>query len=170
LSTVLSSHDPGSVRGFSAQFWVELRRFAFPPQGSLSWWVKSGIGVQEQSNLWWVSPVPVQIPFWLPMEIICPLRTSVGSTQILLLSVLVWINWVTFPADWCSLWICIQESLQVLFLPRGFVKRTSHGIETHIRGWELCAWGPAGKYFRQLFIELSVTNREGLKSTITIVW
>jgi hypothetical protein len=36
LSTVLSSHDPGSVMGFSAQCWVELRRFAFLPQGSLS--------------------------------------------------------------------------------------------------------------------------------------
>jgi hypothetical protein len=60
--------------------------------------------------------------------------------------------------------------IATMFLPRGLVKRPSHGIKTHIRGWELCDWGPAGKYFRQLFIELSVTNREGLKSTITTVW
>jgi hypothetical protein len=34
LSTVLSSHDPGSVVGFSTQWWAELRRFAFPPTGN----------------------------------------------------------------------------------------------------------------------------------------
>jgi hypothetical protein len=26
---VLSSHDPGSLMGFSTQWWVGLRRFAF---------------------------------------------------------------------------------------------------------------------------------------------
>jgi hypothetical protein len=36
LSMVFSSHDPGSVVGFSTQWWPELRRFAFPLQGSLS--------------------------------------------------------------------------------------------------------------------------------------
>jgi hypothetical protein len=46
------------VVGFSTQWWPELRRFAFPLQGSLSWWVNYSIGLQEGSNLWWISPVP----------------------------------------------------------------------------------------------------------------
>jgi hypothetical protein len=66
LSMVLSRHDPGSVMGFSAQCWVELRRFAFLPQGSICWWVKSGIGLQERSNLWWVSPVPCADSIFAP--------------------------------------------------------------------------------------------------------
>jgi hypothetical protein len=66
LSTVLSSHDPGSVVGFSTQWWAELRRFALPPQGSLCWWVNSSIGLQEGSNLWWISSVPCADSIFAP--------------------------------------------------------------------------------------------------------
>jgi hypothetical protein len=138
------------VMGFSAQCWVELRRFAFLPQGSLSWWVISGIGLQEESNLWWVSPVPCADSIFAPYGWSCPFRTSVGCTQILLLSPLVWNDWVTFPADWYSLWICIQESLQLVFLPRGLVKRPSCGIKTHQRMRTVCL-GSCRKVFQTAF-------------------